>query len=86
MISIEEFNLGFVTINEVSIEIQPFKTNPETVNARLYMSNNGTPVVNYEGTPIGVNYVIPADIVTQWENDDTPIEDYILNLIGLKRA
>lgn len=84
MIQVKEFNIGFSVIKAVEIEIQNFKTGSPTINAVMWLHGN-SPIANIDGKTIGINFVIPEDVIAEWIEDDAVIENYVLQQAGLAR-
>ena len=85
MINIQPITNPVFSADAVKIQVQPFTTKPETVDVLLLFFLNGFPTANYDGTPMGIKYIVPADVVAEWGTDDSVIEDWVLEQAGLTR-
>jgi hypothetical protein len=86
MINIKPINLGLSVANGVDWYIPNYKSNlgeAMTLIATLY--KDGEAIKNWNDTPIGLRIGIPIEVQNNWGEDDTVIDDFVLQAIGATR-
>ena len=86
MINIKPINLGLSVANGVDWYIPNYKSNlgeAMTLIATLY--KDGEPIKNWNDIPIGLRIGIPMEVQNNWGEDDTVIDDFVLQAIGATR-